>query len=149
MSRKFLLITVAGFLLVAFMLEWNALSKGRELVFKVDNAQPMQRQALLQPSLPGDDLPVPQSTLGIQGVAAFVVDEVLPGSPADKGGLKRGDLITWVNGSAVNSVTDVLQISRKPPGHKVELFVLRHNPNSQQRDPITLNFETAPLKVKE
>lgn len=99
--------------------------------------------------LPGGELSPPQSTLGIKGVAAFMVEEVLPGSPAEQAGLKAGDLVTWVDGNPVNSITDVLKISRNAPGHKVELFVLRYNPVTQTRDPVTVKASTAPLKVSE
>jgi len=51
---------------------------------------------------------------------------VLPGSPADKGGVKEGDIITKVNGDTIDS-THSLQslIGKYKPGDKVTLTVNR------------------------
>jgi S1-C subfamily serine protease len=153
MSKKSLFATVVIMSVIAFF-AGRVFFKG-ENPLRTDfntHAQTMQAQSPqsgVQLPLPGDELPPPQSMLGVIGIAAFVVEDVSPGSPAEQAGLKSGDLVTWVNGNPVNSITDVLQISRKSPGHKVELFVLRYNRDTHQRDPVTVSVTTVPLKATE
>jgi len=153
MSKKLLFATVAMMSVIAFF-AGRILSNDRNSLYGHFNthaqAVPAQSpQPGAQSPLPGEELPPPQSMLGIKGVAAFIVEDVSPGSPAEQGGLKPGDLVTWVDGNPVNSVTDVLKISRNSPGHKVELFVLRYDTVTQKRDSITVKATTAPLKASE
>ena len=153
MNKKLMFATIALMAVVAFFVG-SVFSHNQNSLYGFLNTQaqtvPAQtsRTGAESPA-PGEELPPPQSMLGIKGVAAFVVEDVSAGSPADQGGLKPGDLVTWVDGNPVNSVSDVLRISRNSPGHKVELFVLRYNPVTQQRDPITVKATTAPLKASE
>src|SRR5919197_1150899 len=54
------------------------------------------------------------------------VTNVVPGGPADGGGVDQGDVITEVDGQAVNSADDVSRIvNGKEPGDNVELHVDR------------------------
>ncbi len=55
-----------------------------------------------------------------------VIEGVEPGSPAEKAGLKGGDVITAVNGAAVKSGNDLVNpISLAPIGSKVKLNFVR------------------------
>lgn len=55
-----------------------------------------------------------------------VIEGVEPGSPAEKAGLKGGDVITAVNGQAVKSGNDLVNpISLAPIGSKVKLDYVR------------------------
>jgi serine protease Do len=55
-----------------------------------------------------------------------VIEGVEPGSPAEKAGLKGGDVITSVNGQAVKSGNDLVNpISMAPIGSKVKLGYVR------------------------
>jgi serine protease Do len=55
-----------------------------------------------------------------------VIMGVEPGSPAEKAGLKGGDVITSVNGSAVKSGNDLVNpIAQAPIGSKVKLTYVR------------------------
>ena len=61
-----------------------------------------------------------------------LVNELVPGSAADKAGLEVGDVIRSVNGTAVNSFSDLPPlIGALPPGTKVQLKVLR---DGKERD---------------
>ncbi|NEU13252.1 Do family serine endopeptidase [Methylobacterium sp. BTF04] len=64
--------------------------------------------------------------LGLDKAKGALVDHAEPGTPAAKAGLKSGDVIESVNGSAIN---DAKELSRKiaglKPGAKVELAYLR------------------------
>jgi putative serine protease PepD len=52
--------------------------------------------------------------------------EITPGSPADKAGLQRGDVITAISGKTVNTPEDVVQdVSRRKPGDEVDVQVRR------------------------
>ena len=51
---------------------------------------------------------------------------VLPGSPAEKGGLKSGDVITTLDGRWTASITDVYAAAEDAePGHAAEVVILR------------------------
>lgn len=55
-----------------------------------------------------------------------VVSQVIPGSPADKGGLKPGDVVTAVNGKSINSSSDLRNaVGLLRLGSKVELEIYR------------------------
>src|SRR5213082_605869 len=55
-----------------------------------------------------------------------VIEGVEPGSPAEKAGLKGGDVITSVNGKPVKTVNDLVNpIAQAPIGSKVKLTYIR------------------------
>jgi serine protease Do len=55
-----------------------------------------------------------------------LVQEVQPGGPADKAGLKPGDIITTIDGSAIKDGDDLVsQIASRRPGSTVRLGFLR------------------------
>src|SRR5690348_7593263 len=55
-----------------------------------------------------------------------VIEAVEPGSPAEKAGLKGGDVITTVNGKAVKTGNDLVNpIAQAPIGSKVKLSYMR------------------------
>ena len=57
------------------------------------------------------------------------VDVVVKNSPADKAGLKVGDTVLSINGTAITSTTQLISITKKHSGQKLTLRVL--NPKSQ------------------
>lgn len=66
------------------------------------------------------------SSLGLRGTDGALVSDVRPGGPADKAGMKPGDVITRVNGTAVHTSADVSEIvSSLAPGEKAKLDVVR------------------------
>lgn len=55
-----------------------------------------------------------------------IVSSVQPGGPADKAGIKAGDVIVEVNGKKINDTSDLQnQIMKNPPGTQIEVKVLR------------------------
>jgi serine protease Do len=64
-------------------------------------------------------------SLGLTGKGALVAD-LTPGGPAERAGLKPGDVVTRVNGEAVESATDLTRaVGRAPAGSAVRLEVRR------------------------
>jgi Do/DeqQ family serine protease len=71
-------------------------------------------------------------SLGLSSVSGAIVSNVEPGSPAAAAGLKRGDVITALNGEAVKD-GNVLRnhIAQQLPGTEVNLTVLRDGREQQ------------------
>jgi serine protease Do/serine protease DegQ len=82
-------------------------------------------------------------TLGLpKGVRGVVITDVNPDSPADKAGLKRGDVFLSINGRAVTTGEELrLTIAETMPGTKVKLGVSRGGK--------TLTFEILLTKLDE
>jgi len=78
------------------------------------------------------------STFDFEGEGVLVVDPI-PDSPADKAGLKAGDIITKVNGNKVDSA-DALRnmIANHQPGSKVKLTVVRNGETVDPTPTVTL-----------
>lgn len=69
-------------------------------------------------------------------VAGVVVGRVERGSPADKGGLRKWDLVTKVNGVRVKKNDELsMRVAEVKPGQKVELEIYRKNGD---KDTITI-----------
>ncbi len=73
-----------------------------------------------------DITPALAETLQLEGKRGALVADVQPNSPAAKAGLKNGDVITALNGAAVEDANRLtLSIGAIPPGTKIDLEVLR------------------------
>lgn len=64
--------------------------------------------------------------LGMSSPRGFVVGDVEQGGPADKAGLKSGDVIVKKNGQQIRSFLDFrVSIANTPPGTEIELEIFR------------------------
>ena len=74
------------------------------------------------------------SKLGVEQGPGVVVYQVQPGSAADRAGLRRGDIITALNGTAVNDQNSFRNmIAGAAPGAEVTLTVKRDGREQQVR----------------
>lgn len=73
-----------------------------------------------------------------------LISDVAPGSPADKAGLRHGDVITAINGKKVEGPRELrLKVGAMPPGTKAVLKIQR---NEQEKE---VNVELGELPQKE
>ncbi len=67
-------------------------------------------------------------SLGIKGTRGAIIGAIERGSPAEKSGLKLGDVIVAINGRTVPDTNNALNaIAEVPPGKSVPVKVIRRN----------------------
>jgi serine protease Do/serine protease DegQ len=65
-------------------------------------------------------------SFGLDKVAGALVNQVLPGTPAEKAGVQRGDILLALNGKEIRGVRALqLLVASTPAGRTVEFEVLR------------------------
>jgi serine protease DegQ len=75
-----------------------------------------------------DITPELAESLGLKGTRGAIVGAIERGSPAEKSGMKLGDVIVMVNGKAVPDVSSALNaIAEMVPGKSVPVRVARRN----------------------
>jgi Do/DeqQ family serine protease len=66
------------------------------------------------------------ASLGLTDVRGVVVNQVTPGSPAERAGIKTEDVITAFNGASVNDSNDLRnKVASTKPGTEVNLTIVR------------------------
>jgi len=74
------------------------------------------------------------SSLKLKEAKGVVVTQVQPGSPAERAGLRKGDVITTFNGVAVNDPNPFRNhVASTPPGTEVTITILRDGREQQVR----------------
>jgi regulator of sigma E protease len=68
---------------------------------------------------------VSESLVGISPGMRVMVDSVLPGSPSAKAGLRSGDLINQVDGAAIQTVKDFVDVVRSHGGKRMVMNIER------------------------
>jgi len=90
---------------------------------------------------PVDDLTA--EALGLKEARGALVNSVEPGGPADKAGLKAGDIILAFDGERIDDTTQLVrEVSNAGVNQEVELEVLREN---GERETVSLNTGLRPL----
>ena len=68
------------------------------------------------------------SSLNLKDARGVIISQVQPGSAAERAGLKQGDIITALNGAAVDTPNEFRnRIAGTAPGTEVRLTILRDN----------------------
>ena len=76
--------------------------------------------------IPQNVTPVMAKALGVEKTSGALVGDVTPGSPAAKGGLQKGDIITAIDGQQIADANALrLKIGMLDPSAKANLKVLR------------------------
>lgn len=126
----------------------TCIRKGREKKVEAKLVETPERLGLRRPwesRQPGGYLGARTSSLGpdlapyfdVQSESGALVIEVEEDSPAERAGLKAGDVISQVDGERVRSAEDLLRaIHDQDPGSKVILTAIRHG--KEQRIEATL-----------
>jgi serine protease Do len=80
--------------------------------------------------------------LGLKERRGALVGDVVPGGPAEKAGLKRGDVILKLQGQGIADANDLMnRIALVPPGSTVDLTVFRDGKESTLKAKITKREE--------
>jgi S1-C subfamily serine protease len=84
------------------------------------------------------------ASLDLKEVRGVIIGAVTPGSAGERAGLKQGDVITAVNGAAVNDVNGLRnRIASTAPGTDVTLTVVREGREQQVRATLGEFVQTA------
>jgi serine protease Do len=98
--------------------------------------------------LPQDMTPEMAKVFGEKEARGVVVGDVSPNSPAQEGGVLRGDIILQVNGKPVNGSNQLrMDVSMMEPGTNVKLTLLR-NGNEKQMSLKLAEMPTETAKVE-
>ncbi len=74
------------------------------------------------------------TSMGIENVKGILINSVTPGSPAERAGLKVGDVITAVEGQKVSDSNALRnRIASAGPGAEVNITIYRDGREQQQR----------------
>lgn len=130
----------------------NPMGRGIGFAIPINMAREIMRQIIEHGRVVRGFLGVIIQTLSTELASKFEISEktgvlvgdVLEGSPAEKGGLKRGDVIVAFEGRPVNKVQELQRlVAAVPPGNPVQLKLIRN----RQEQEITL--EVGELKERE
>lgn len=84
-----------------------------------------------------------QEQFGLSSANGALVNSVVPGAPADKAGVKRGDVIVEFDGKPVNNVQSLQDtVTSTPPGRTVRVKIIRGGTTQ------TLSLKTEKLSNK-
>jgi regulator of sigma E protease len=111
-----------------------AFSKGEKIEFKV------QREGVAEPVIVNTGFDVPQGTLtqrrglrtvGIAPASSTSIEEVLKGSGADLAGLKKGDVVTHIDGTKIYSPQAAWQTFKTKGTAATKLTITRDGKDSE------------------
>jgi serine protease DegQ len=75
---------------------------------------------------PQDITPELAESFGLSKKSGAIIAGVLKGGPADKAGMRPGDILVAVEGKPVSDTTDMLNIiAQLKPGNRAQMTVLR------------------------
>ena len=75
----------------------------------------------------------------------MLVQEVQPGGPADKAGIKPGDIITTIDGRSIKDGDDLVnEIASRRPGSSIRLGFIRDGKPTTPRSPSAIEIRSSP-----
>jgi serine protease Do len=84
-----------------------------------------------------------QESFKLASAKGALINDITPNGPADRGGMKRGDVITRFDGVDIASMETLpKQVASIKPGSSVKVDVIRNG------KPITLDIQIDPMKVE-
>ena len=90
--------------------------------------------------------PEVSQAFGVPGQRGALVEGLVPGSPAERAGLKKGDVIVAVGDTPVTGPADLTRrIASQPPGQQIQLTIVR----SGKRSTVTAELERLPERRRE
>lgn len=85
-----------------------------------------------------------RDALGLTEARGAFVEAVVPGGPAEKGGIQPEDVITMVDSRAVRKTRDLIDyVSDQPPGSSVKVTLIRNG----QKKTVTARTEERPATI--
>lgn len=95
---------------------------------------------------PQDITPELAESFGLNRKSGAIIAGVLKGGPADKAGIRPGDILVAVEGKPVSDTTDMLNlIAQLTPGNRANMTVLRKN----QESPVEVVVGKRPQPLRE
>lgn len=95
---------------------------GKDISMQIERAGAQQQLLISRNDIPD----ISETTFGIfPGNTEAVINDVLPGKPAEKAGLLSGDIILSINGSKVFNQEHVIKIVRANPEKEITVFIQR------------------------
>jgi serine protease Do len=87
--------------------------------------------------------------LGLERTKGAVVGEVEPGGPADKAGIRAGDVIVGIDQSSIEHAHDVPRlVARRAPGTRVSLKLIGQNKSARTIDVVLDELRDEPRETK-
>lgn len=92
-------------------------------------------------------VPRPRSIIGVSGVMAFVIMDIMPGSAAEQAGLRPGDIVTAMEGQ-INSIQDFQgKIVNSEPGTSFTITYRRFNRSTGEMEERKATVQTRALRA--
>jgi predicted metalloprotease with PDZ domain len=139
--RKYLIMTTALLIVIAIAFALNVKQDSGSTLAQEKNIKPVQDKDLTQ-AMTQEDLKVqhdaelegrldlekkraPKSYLGTAGRVGYILLRVDAEGPAQKAGLKAGDIILFVNDIQIDSIDDMRRVTQLSPGEEVKISFIR------------------------
>ena len=126
---------------VGFAIPSNTARHALEAIIKSGHVQRAYLGVVIDPLTP--EL---AQQFGLPGQTGVVIRSILPGSPAEKSGLKPGDILTAFNGRPITGARDLVrQLAAATTGSKAEIRIIRAG--KEQTLAVTLEEQPAGFKM--
>jgi serine protease Do len=92
--------------------------------------------------------PATRDAMGLGEQKGVLIGDVFKGQPADKGGIKRGDVVTAINGKPVSSQNELmLEVANVAPGTTIPVKLIRNKKEMTAQVKVTARDEASVNKM--